>query len=235
MAADPQPQSLPLTSPKVREATPAVASTTPRASGRSTRVTRDVRESTPADDERGDADRHVDQEDPTPAGGDQQPADDRAHCGGHPTDRGPRSHGSVPAFSRVGGEDQAEGGRREQRRSRRLYETEDDEHADAGGGGTGGGGRSEDGDAEEKGAVAAVTVGEAPEEHQQRRVDDGVPVQHPGQLAQVRCLEVPGDLGQGHVDDEQVEAGQHHAGAGDDEHLAGGCVAPVLGGPRGPG
>ena len=35
MAADPQPQSLPLTSPKVREATPAVASTTPRGSGRS--------------------------------------------------------------------------------------------------------------------------------------------------------------------------------------------------------
>ena len=69
------------------------------------------------------------------------------------------------------------------------------------------------GHAEEKGAVAAVTVGEAPEEHQQRRVDDGVPVEHPRQLAQVRGVEVPGDLGQGHVDDEQVEAGQHHPGA----------------------
>src|SRR5579862_628866 len=35
MACEPQPQSLPFTSPKVRAATPAVASTTPSGSGRS--------------------------------------------------------------------------------------------------------------------------------------------------------------------------------------------------------
>ena len=85
------------------------------------------------------------------------------------------------------------------------------------------------GHAEEKGAVAAVTVGEASEEDQQRGVDDGVPVEHPGQLAQVRGLEVPGDLGQGHVDDEEVEAGQDHSGAGDDEHLTGGWPWPWWG------
>ena len=86
------------------------------------------------------------------------------------------------------------------------------------------------GHAEEKGAVAAVTVGEASEEDQQRGVDDGVPVEDPGQLAQVRGPEVPGDLRQGHVDDEEVEAGQDHSGASDDEHLARGCLG--LGGGR---
>ncbi len=79
--------------------------------------------------------------------------------------------------------------------------------------------------AEQKGAVAAVTVGEAAEEDQQRRVDDGVAVEDPRQLAQVRGVEIPGDLGQGHVDDEEVEAGQDHAGAHDHEHLPGGWLA----------
>ena len=124
----------------------------------------------------------------------------------------------------VGGEDQPEGGRGQQGRPGRLHEAEADEHPDAGGGGTRGRSRGEDRHAEEKGAVAPVTVGEASEEDQQRRVDDRVPVEDPGQLAQVRGPQVPGDLRQGHVDDEEVEAGQDHSGASDDEHLAGGCL-----------
>ena len=104
------------------------------------------------------------------------------------------------------------------------------EHADARGGGTSSGRRGEDGHAEEKGAVAAVTVGEASEEDQQRGVDDGVPIEHPGQLAQVRGLQISGDLRQGHVDDEEVEAGQDHSGASDDEHLTGSCLGPGGGG-----
>ena len=79
---------------------------------------------------------------------------------------------------------------------------------------------------EEEAAVAAVTVGQATEEDEQRGVDDGVPVEHPGQLAEVRGPEVPGDLGQGHVDDEQVEAGQDHPGADDDQHLPGAGSSP---------
>ena len=122
----------------------------------------------------------------------------------------------------VGSEHQSERGRREQRRPCCLHEPEADEHPDARRGGAGRGGGGEDGNAEEEGPVAAVAVGQPPEEHQQGRVDDGVAVEHPGQLAQVRGLEVPGDLGQRHVDDEQVEAGEHHAGADDDQHLAGG-------------
>ena len=85
------------------------------------------------------------------------------------------------------------------------------------------------GDAEQKAPVEAVTVGHPPEEDQQRGVDDGVAVEHPGQLAQVGRLEVSGDLGQRHVDDEQVEAGEDHPGAHDDQHLAGGCLGACRG------
>ena len=100
MAGEPQPQSLPFTSPKVRTATPAVASTTPRGVGPFARVTGNVRQPAPADDEGGDPDRHVDQEDPPPADRHQQAADDRADGGGHATDRRPGPDGTVPALRR---------------------------------------------------------------------------------------------------------------------------------------
>lgn len=47
-----------------------------------------------------------------------------------------------------------------------------------------------------------------------------VPVEDPRQLAEVGGPEVPGDAGQGHVDDEEIQAGQYDPGADDDQHLA---------------
>jgi len=69
--------------------------------------------------------------------------------------------------------------------------------------------------------LAVALVGQPAEEHEQRRVDDRVAVQDPGQRAQAGLVQVPGDLRQGHVDDEQVEAGHHHAGTHDQQDLAG--------------
>ncbi len=178
----------------------------------------------PADDQGGDPDGDVDQEHPPPTGGDQQAADDRADAGGHPAGRGPRADRAGAARRFVGGEHQPERGRGQQRSPGCLHQPEADQHLDARRCRAGGGRGGEDGDAEQEPVVTAVAVREPPEEHQQRRVDDGVPVEHPGQSAQVGRAEIAGDLRQGDVDDEQVEAGEDDAGAHDQQHLARRCL-----------
>ena len=112
------------------------------------------------------------------------------------------------AFGPVGGQHQAQGGGSKQSRPCRLDQPEGDEHARAGRSGTPSRGCGEDGHADKEAPVAAVAVGQTPEKDEERRVGDGVAVQHPRQLSQVRRPQVPGDLGERHVDDEQVEAGQ---------------------------
>ena len=87
-----------------------------RRAGRAVRpACPDVGGAAPSDDERGDADRDVDQEDPTPTGRHQQTADHRSERGGQAAGRGPGPHGAACRRSGVvGGEDQAERRRREQ-------------------------------------------------------------------------------------------------------------------------
>ena len=60
-----------------------------------------------------------------------------------------------------------------------------------------------------------------PKKHEQGGVDDGVAVEDPGQVGHVGGPEVPGDVRQGHVHDEQVQAGQDDPGAHDGQHPAG--------------
>ena len=73
---------------------------------------------------------------------------------------------------------------------------------------------------EQEAVLAPVPVGQPAHQDEQRGVDDRVAVEHPGQVAQAAAAQVPRDGGQGHVDDEQVQAGQHDAGADDDQDLA---------------
>jgi hypothetical protein len=72
-------------------------------------------------------------------------------------------------------------------------------------------------------------VSQPARQHQQGGVDDRVAVQHPGQIAEVGLVQLAGDLRQGHVDDEQVQAGHDHPGADDQQDLT------RLDGPAGPG
>ena len=71
---------------------------------------------------------------------------------------------------------------------------------------TGGAGEDEDAEAGEEHALAPEGVRPAPGGHEQRGEDDRVGVQDPGQRRQRGAGEVPLDLREGDVDDEQVEA-----------------------------
>ena len=115
------------------------------------------------------------------------------------------------------GQDQPERSRGQQRRAGRLEDAEGDQHRQAGGGGARRRSRDEHRHAEHEAALAAIAVGEAAEQHEQRRVHDRVTVQHPRQPAEAGRAEAPGHLRERDVDDEQVEARQHDAGADDHE------------------
>src|SRR5919198_565098 len=72
-------------------------------------------------------------------------------------------------------------------------------------------------------AVHALTAPwrRSAEQHEQRRVDDRVRVEHPREVGRriAAKVEVPPHLRQRDVDDEQVEAGEHDGGADDHENL----------------
>ena len=146
-----QPQDLPSTNPKVRAPMPAVASTTPSGSGRSTSCPGTWWKATGADDEGHDADGDVDQEHQAPVDGDEQTANHRAQCGGNPPCRGPGPDRARPALRFVGGQDQAERSGRQGRCARGLDEAGDNQHRHAGGGRAGCRGRREDRDSEAQG------------------------------------------------------------------------------------
>ena len=121
----------------------------------------------------------------------------------------------------VGGKYQAQRRRSEQGGAGCLDKPEADEHLDAGRRGAGGRGGSEDADTKQETPVPSVAVRQPPEKDEQRGVDDGISVEDPGHLAQVGYVEVTGDLGQRHIDNEKVEAGEDYARTDDDKHLAG--------------
>ncbi len=146
----------------------------------------------PADDQRRDADGDVDQEHPAPARRHQQAPDHRAERRGHAADRSPRPDRATTALGREGGQHQAERGRGEQCRPCRLDQAERRpasarwwraaQAAEA---------TVKTATPSRKPWSAAVPVGQPAEEHEQRRVDDGVPVEHPGQLAEVVAARSP--------------------------------------------
>ena len=76
-------------------------------------------------------------------------------------------------------------------------------------------------------SFAGVSIGESSGDDEERRVDDGISVEHPRERAEILCVEVDGDLGQRDVDDEQVDARKDHAGTDDRKHLGRRCGAPA--------
>ena len=69
--------------------------------------------------------------------------------------------------------------------------------------------------AEQEDPPVAEAVGEAAGRDQQRRDDDEVAVEHPGERVAARPREGGRDVGEGDVDDRRVEEGDEGAGAGD--------------------
>ncbi len=167
-------------------------------------VTRDVRQPSPANREREQTDWHVDEEHPAPAGGYQQAADHRSRCRSDAADGGPRANRAMTALRFGGRKDQPQRGRGQERRPCCLEDAEANEHRDASRGAARRRRRDEHRDPEQEAAIAAVALGQTPEQHQQRGVDDRVGVQHPGQVRQAAGLnvEIPAHLRQRDVDDE---------------------------------
>ena len=106
MEAEPQPQSLPLTSPNVSSPTPKRDQHDAEGIGLLAVVTRHGGKASPSEEQGGDPDGHVDKEDPPPAGRDEQAAGHRAERRGQPSGCRPRSDGSLAMLGVVGREDQ---------------------------------------------------------------------------------------------------------------------------------
>ncbi len=172
----------------------------------------------PSCHECGETDRHVHQEDQPPAGVDEQTADHRAKRGRQSADRRPGADRPVTPIGRVRGEHEPERCRCQQRRAGGLQHAEAHEHGHARRGSAGGRRRGEERDAGEEAELAAVAVREAPEEYEQRCVDDRVRVEDPRQAPQSACAEVARNVRQRDVDDEEIEARQHDPGRDDREH-----------------
>src|ERR1700744_1700299 len=86
-----------------------------------------------SDDHRQDADGDVDQEDPAPAGDDQDSANHRAQRRGKTSDRGPGADGGTAAVRGEGREDQADRGGGHQRGTGGLQDPVKDQGLDGAG------------------------------------------------------------------------------------------------------
>ncbi|CAA9552762.1 MAG: hypothetical protein AVDCRST_MAG49-1931, partial [uncultured Thermomicrobiales bacterium] len=122
-----------------------------------------------------DPDRHVDQEDPVPAGVlDEQAADDRAERQAGDRDRRPDAERAAALLRREGLGDQGERERHDQRRADPLQGPHRDQDLDALGEGGDQRGAGEDGDADQEPAPAAEPVTEAAPGDLERGEDEGV-------------------------------------------------------------
>ena len=155
------------------------------------------------------ADRHVDPEDgpPSEAGhvrvdehaADQLPADGRyAHDHAVDADR------ADPVAAGVGHAEDRHDVRRHDRAARPLYEARRDQEAGIGGDGAQRRGEHEGGQSDAEAPAATVVVAQAPAPHQEGRAGQGVPGDQPLDGGRA-CVQAALDVGQSHVDDEEVE------------------------------
>ena len=167
------------------------------------------------------ADRHVDPEDgpPSQAGhvrvdehaADQLPADGRdAHD--HAVDAD-RAHPVAPG---VGHAEDRHDVRRHDRAAGPLHQARRDQEAGVGGEGAQRRREHEGGQADAEAPPAAVVVAEAPAAHQQGGAGQGVPGDQPLDGGRAR-VQAALDVGQGHVDDEEVEDVDEGPGEDDGE------------------
>ena len=210
MAALVQPQFDPSTMAAARLATAIDSSAAPARSALCAIGILDLPQH-PYPDHQGDqAEGQVHQEDPAPAGLDQDPADRRAEGGGRPADGRPQPDGGALAGRAEGGEQEPERGGQHQGAPTGLEDAGGHEELERGGDGTEGGGGGEDAQPEQERPLAPGPVGPAPGRHQQRGEDDGVGAQHPRHGAQRLAVEALRDAREGDVDDEQVQRREEH-------------------------
>ena len=151
-------------------------------------------------------DRHVDEEDPVPGRLDEQATERRPERGGDRADRGPRPDRVPAALGGVGREQQGQRRRRDERGAEGLHRPRGDEQADRRGDRTGDRGGREHREPDEEDPAVPDTVGQAPGEGEEGREHHRVAVEDPRDVAEVGAREVRPDVGEGDVDDEQVEA-----------------------------
>ncbi len=199
-----------------------------------------VRDQPPRRRQGDQADRHVDPEDgpPSQAGhvrvnehaADQLPADGRyAHDHAVDTDR---THPVAPG---VGHAENRHDVRRHDRAARPLDKARRDQEAGIGGDGAQRRGEHEGGKSDAEAPAATVVVAQAPAAYQEGRAGQGVPGDQPLDRGRAR-VQAALNVGQGHVDDEEVEdvdegPGQYHGERGplgDARDRSGGRV-PLLG------
>ena len=171
----------------------------------------DLLERAHAEHERHHGEGQVDEEDPAPAGLDQQAADRRAERSGRTADGGPQADRRTLAGGTERRQQQAERGGQHQGAADRLQHAGADQELEGRGDGTEGGRRGEDGQSEQEGPLAAGPVGPTAGRHQDGGEDDGVGAEHPRQRAQALAVVRGRDAGEGDVDDEQVERREEHA------------------------
>ena len=226
-----QPQSEPSTMAATRLATAMVRRAAPSEVGLVGVGVTDLVEHAHAEHERHQGERQVDEEDPAPAGLDQQPADRGAEGGGRAADGRPQADRRTLALGTEGRQQQTEGGGQHEGAADRLQDPGADQELERRGEGAEGGGGGEDGQPEQEGPLAAGPVGPAAGRHQDRGEDDGVGAQHPRQRAQALAVVGGRDAGEGDVDDEQVERRQEHPGEDDQggQDRAGHAWSPWLG------
>ena len=158
------------------------------------------------------AEGQVDEEDQPPVRSlDQRPSERRP-------DRGSRSRGGPPeadpsrsSLGREGVEDQGQRGRGDHRGTDALHDAEGDQKLERGSGRAEQARRGEPGDAEQEDPLVAEAVGEAARGHQQRRDDDEVAVEDPGEGIPAGTGKGRRDVRKGDVDDGRVEKGEEGA------------------------
>ena len=224
----PQPHVPPSTSPSVSAPTPAVISSALQPSGHGIRMARHVGQQAPARDQRGHADRHVHEEHPPPARGDQDSADRWTERGGEPAGRRPGPHGAVAALGGKRGQDQPERRRGEQGGAGGLEHPEGDQHREAGRGGARRRRRHEhrhpDAGSRARGGTGRRGARTARAATRRRSRSRSAPTRGRPAAADAEAAR---HLRERDVDDEQVEARQHDAGAHDHENHVGGGVGPA--------
>ena len=151
-----------------------------RKSVRSRRlVARHVGQHAPADQNGREADGNVDEEDPAPAHRHEQAADEWTERGCEAAGRRPHPYGPAAPLRRKRREKHADRCRSHQRGTGRLNDTEHIKREHARGQGAGGRRGREQTDAQQERQVAPVALGQSPEEDEQRRIGDGIAVEHP--------------------------------------------------------
>ena len=117
-----QPQSVPLTMPRVSRPMPSASSAAPSRSGRPSSGSRTSSSGADRDDRGEHPDRDVDDEDPAPAELHEQAADRRAERRRDAADGRPDADRRRPLLGREGGQDQAQRGRQHHRPAGRLQD-----------------------------------------------------------------------------------------------------------------